>query len=191
MGKPTRRLGARQKCISASHLQVCKTCQVPAASTANFIESHRVNSPQQQLGDAGVHLGPGHVIRGQQVAQVHALDRLATLHANCYFSNPPIDKRLSCKAIKICPCIARFEGTKGLYLSPLPTPDRSSQAWTNRFHKGRKVRLHLGRRTTSSDSVNMLLMALMKCVMSLGTSSCRQPSLVSNRITDMPETIKT
>lgn len=49
-----------------------------------------------------------------------------------------------------------------------------------RFQKGSTPRLQRGRRTTVSDSVNMSLTAEMKRSMSLGISSCRQPSLVSN-----------
>lgn len=63
---------------------------------------------------------------------------------------------------------------------------RSSQAWTKRFQKGRMPRLQRGNRTTVSESFSMSLTALMKRSMSLGISSCRQPNLVSNKMEEIP-----
>ena len=58
----------------------------------------------------------------------------------------------------------------------------TSQASTKRFQRGRMLRVQRGVKSTASDDLNMVLTAAMNRSVSLGISSCRQPSLVSNRI---------
>lgn len=58
--------------------------------------SHRVDSSQQQLGEADVDLGSGQLVGGQQVGQVHALCRLATAHLSFNFSHSPVNEGPGC-----------------------------------------------------------------------------------------------
>lgn len=60
-------------------------------------QTHRVNSSQQQLSDAGVDLGFGHLVAGQQVGQVEPLRRLAIPHLSRKFGDSPLDQALGCR----------------------------------------------------------------------------------------------
>lgn len=66
-------------------------------------QTHCVNSSQQQLSDAGVDLGFGHLVAGQQVGQVEPLSWLTLPHLSRKFSGSPLNQSLGCqKNIKCC-----------------------------------------------------------------------------------------
>lgn len=111
--------------------------------------THRVDSSQQHLSDAGVDLSSAQLVGGEQVGEVQPLHRLSTFHPRFDFSDSFVDERRGCggKARKLR--IATDVKHPELQLVPFhcsPTSEMSSQAWMKRLHTGTKPRLHRGTR---------------------------------------------